>query len=544
MTDDNLKRAVRAYKQTYGVKHTAAFRIVTSASRQHGRSRIEPPVELRLVQGHSWADLVLDGRSVFQADERLEGDLRAPLAEETLPWPRGGRVKVAVHAYLPPEWKGSAVTTLSYPDGFTLAHVSPHLADYNCTARDVESAFRNGSDVFRDLLDPADARSELARSQVVLRATNAAARIREHVADTSRWFESADPSAGTGTLSSGAVELLWTGSAVGFSTATQADEVFDWLPHFSVPDAVEAGFDLEDPLHRKWLRDSGQFTWPWVLKGSWHAVKELHGAGWSRRAVRDLLADYSIAYYDYGGDPADFSETDGPGWVELVGSPQAANPFLEKHVSLHRAQAQAAARRPLADLLEEDIDIDDALDWVDRYLDALKALPEEVLMAARSPVPLVVQAMHTAWEEPASSFLQGRFVEQEGSWYVVMHSKSGWTLGQVPGAVDAFELPANDAFYGHGTRWSEMTAEERRTALLAWADEDGIFTGPDALLDHLREQGQIGKRFEMQTRVFASMLPYFTGDEMRATIGRPRWDALLRSGDRMGVRTTLSAGDI
>lgn len=213
-------------------------------------------------------------------------------------------------------------------------------------------------------------------------------------------------------------------------------------------------------------------------------------------------------------------------------------------MSLHRAQAQAAAGRPLADLLEEDIDIDDALDWVDRYIDALKALSQRELMAAKSPVPLLVEAINTAWVEPTSSFVEGRFVEQEGSWYVVMHSKSGWTLTQVPGSVDAFELPANDAFYGHGTRWPEMTADERRTALLAWADDDGIFTGPDALLDHLRVQGQIGKRFEMQTRVFASMLPYFTGDEMRATIGRPRWQALLRAGERMGARTTLSVGDV
>ncbi len=547
MTNDNLKRDIRAYKQTYGVKHTTARRIVMEAGRSRRGSRIEPPVELRLLRGHPWADLVLDARSVYQADDRLTGGLGTPLAEATLEVPPvAGAVRVAVHAYLPPTWKGSAVTTITYPDGFTLAHVSAHLAEYNCTAADIEKSYCSHGDVFRDLLFPTASRATVPRERVVQRAADALFRIRAHAHEKTDWFGSGAEGtrAVTGTMSSSDVDTLWTGSAVGLNNAAEAAEVFDWLPHGNVCDAVEAGFDLDDPAHRKWLADSGRYWWPWCLDGGWEQVKALHDAGWSLRAIRELCSDCSVDVRRGYREPVAFADTDGPGWVDLMGPPANANRFLEKHVSLYRAQAQIKAGRPLDDLLKDDIDINDALDWVDRYMAALKGLSDDEVMSAETPIPLLVAAIHVAWQEPESAFVSGRFVEHEGSWYLVVHSASGWVLTQVPGAVDAFDLPADDAFYGHETRWPDMNLSERRTALLTWAAEDQVFTGVDAVLDDLRVRGQIGGSFDLQTRVFASMVPYFTDADTRATIGRPRWQTLLRASEGADSRRMLAAGDI
>lgn len=547
MTNDNEKRDVRAYKQTYGVNHTTARRIVMAARRGRRGSRIEPPVELRLLHGHPWADLVLDARSVFQADDRLTGQLGTPLAAATLEVPSaGGAVRIAVHAHLPLTWKGSAVTTIAYPDGFSLAHVSIHLAEYGCTATDIERAYRRHRDVFRDLLFPTDSRATVSREHIVQRAVDAVARIRIHAQEKTDWFGigAADPRAATGTMSSSDVETLWTGAAVGFSNAADAAEVFDWLPHDCVCDAVEAGFDLDDPAHRKWVTDSGRYWWPWCLDGGWKQVKALHDVGWSLRAVRELCSDHSANVRHGYREVVAFADTDGPGWVDLMGSPAEANRFLEKHVSLYRAQAQSKAGRPLDDLLADDIDINDALDWVDRYMAALKGVSDDEVMSAKTPIPLLVAAVHGAWEEPESAFVAGRFVEHEGSWYLVLHSAGGWVLTQVPGAVDAFDLPADDAFYGHGTRWPGMKLAERRAALLAWAAEGQVFSGVDAVLDDLRVRGQIGASFSIQTRVFASMVPYFTDADTRATIGRPRWQTLLRASEGADSRRILAAGDI
>jgi hypothetical protein len=424
--------------------------------------------------------------------------------------------------------------------------VSAHLADYGCTASDIERGYRNHADVFRDLLFPTDPRVATPRDRVLERAANALVQIRTYAADESGWFGAGarDPRSLTGTLSSSAVETLWTGSAVGFRSAEHAEEVLDWLPHNYVCDAVDAGFDLDDPRHRTWLSHSARYGWPWFLDGSWDQVKELHDAGWSLRAVRDVCADDGGGFISGDYEVIAFADTDGPGWVDLMGSPAKANPFLEAHVSLYRAQEQARAGRPLTDLLNDDIGIDDALDWVDRYMECLKGYSDDAVMSATTPFPLLVSAIHTAWEEPESAFVAGRFVEHEGSWYLILHSKSGWVLSQVPGAVDSFELPANDAFYGNGTRWPDMTLEERRAALLTWADEDQVFSGVDAVLDELRVRGQLSGTFDTQTRMFASMVPYFTDADTRQTIGRPRWRSLLRAGEGADSARTLAAGDL
>lgn len=278
------------------------------------------------------------------------------------------------------------------------------------------------------------------------------------------------------------------------------------------------------------------------LDGSWEQIKDLHDAGWSLRAVQELCSDYSIDFRRGNHESIAFADTDGPGWVNLMGSPANANLLLEAHVSLYRAQAQNQAGRSLADLLEEGIGIDDALDWVDRYVETLRCLSDNDVMSVTTPVPILDAAIRNVWQEPTSAFQAGRFLEHEGSWYLVVHSKSGWVLTQIPGALDAFDLPAQDAFYGHGARWPDMNLAERRTALLTWAAEGQVFSSIDAVLDNLRVRGQVGGSFDIQTRVFASMLPYFTDGDTTATIGRRRWRTLLRTSEGADSHRTLSAG--
>jgi hypothetical protein len=132
MTNDNLKRDIREYKRIYGVNHTTARGIVVAANRGRGASHIEPPAELRLLRGHPWADLVLDGRSVFQADNRLYGRLSTPFAEATL---EGRRPEVKSGSLYMPTCRWSAKALRSPPSPTPTGSPSPTCPPISPTTR-------------------------------------------------------------------------------------------------------------------------------------------------------------------------------------------------------------------------------------------------------------------------------------------------------------------------------------------------------------------------------------------------------------------------